>query len=189
MLSSCSSAFYDNICCIIDFEAFQHKDYLGLREIGLCDLHLTTVKNYQIYPNNLPLWDKLARKSFNFVKYKIHGLDFYPSKKNSSVVHEKQVKDLVINFYNDHKKDQNSFVAFKGGSIERNLLEQLHIPYFNLEDIKNCPTIKNISKEHLACKYYCNLHVNCQDGFKHCSSVEVAFYAMWLNTKHNLCCI
>lgn len=168
-----------NICCLIDLELFQHKDYKIYRELGICDVELSDIRNYQVYPSNLPLLYKSYRKTFNFVKFNIHGLNFFPDRDKSIL--PDQVDSIVINFYNKHKKNNDSVIAYKGGIHEKDLLKKLEIPSLNLENIPNCPSTKYLSSLHPACRYYCNSHVNSKFGFRHCSTIEVVYYSLWLN--------
>ena len=173
------SELKDRIVAIIDLEYFGHKKYLSFRELGICNRSYRKVINHQVYPKSLPIYDLHAKKTFNFAKYYCHGLSFFPTKK---YVHEKEVEEIVKKFYQEEATDENSVLAYKGGTIERDFLRRLNIPSVNLETIPGCPHRSKLDITMPAVDYYCNNHIYTKDGFKHCATVECVFYMLWLNS-------
>jgi hypothetical protein len=94
------------------------------------------------------------------------------------------VDTIVRKFYSAYRINENSVIAYKGGSFERTLLNRLNIPSFNLE-LFGCPKDVDIFPEMpwLEC---CGQHLllkNNKDTYKHCPHVEVEAFLHWL-TKY-----
>ena len=169
----------DRIVGIIDIECFSHKKFLSFREVGICDRSLKKIINHQILPESLPLYDLCAKKTFNYAKYRCHGLSFFPT---NNYVQEKEVDEIVKKFYREEATDENSALAYKGGIIERDFLRRLDIPSVNLETLPGCPPRCKLDRTMSAVDYYCYNHIYTKDGFKHCATVECVFYMKWLNS-------
>jgi hypothetical protein len=94
------------------------------------------------------------------------------------------VNIIVRKFYDAYRINENSVIAYKGGSFERTLLNRLNIPSFNLE-LFGCPKAVDIFDEMvwLEC---CGQHLllkNKNETYKHCPRVEVEAFLHWF-TKY-----
>ena len=103
---------------------------------------------------------------------------------DENVLDQDMVNIIIRKFYDAYYINENSTIAYKGGSFERTLLNLLNIPSFNLE-LFGCPKAEKNFPE-LAWLESCKEHKllkNKTDTYKHCPRVEVEAYLHWL-TKY-----
>ena len=158
-----------NICCIIDFDGF-HVDKLGFltREFGFIGMHDENPRSHRY--NLTKFWSKTSEKSKKtifFCKKNIHGMSFRPMP--SEIVKsysnfEKDVKD----FYLECCSTRKCAVGFKGGHVERDLLQKLRIPYINLEEYQ-VPKFDILNRDGKYNDFNCGYHQN----LYHCPKAEV----------------
>jgi hypothetical protein len=128
-------------------------------------------------------YEKLTEKDRIQVKYVqecIHGLSLGDNK----AMDQHMVDVIVQRFYNAYRMDNNSVIAYKGGSFEKTLLDKLNIPSFNLE-LLGYPKAINIYHE-MAWLECCGQHTllkNKNETYKHCPRVEVEAYLHWFTNK------
>jgi hypothetical protein len=170
-------AIVDRICAVLDLEYFAHGQYRRIREMGFISMLDPTMEpvNLQINPMDLPLDNEKAYQSFKYVRDHIHGLSYYPRK---GVTHS-LVPLVIKTLYQSVKTSTKTVVAYKGGTLERDLLSSLNIPSFDLENLVDCPSYR-LSDETLS---DCGWHVHCPHGHLHCASAEVQFYQKWLFSR------
>ena len=88
----------------------------------------------------------------------------------------------LLNLYQRSKTVERPYVAYKGGTIERDLLKKLNIPAGNLEEA-GCPKFKRLLQ--LCTLGSCGQH---EDLFRHhCPRVECYHFVQWLRSRLNLC--
>lgn len=167
-----------DVVAILDTEFFHHGSFKTIREIGMANYPLTKVENYHVRPEMLPLDNPKAKKTFNYVKYNIHGLSFFPGKFQPSIK-QSDVAEVIKKFYRAEKKNENSSIAYKGGTYEKNLLQELEIPSVDLELFSCPPARKSVIIENYRA-FACGFHNFCRQGYLHCPSIETAFYSEWL---------
>ena len=172
-------AIASEICAFLDFEFFQHdSNGAHIREMGWISHSALQPINVQVRPANLSLDDTKARHTFSYQKWRIHGLSFFPDA-GAIAFPETKVHLLVSFLYLQAQTRERFRVAYKGGTVERSLLEKLAIPSLNLEDLTGgCP--KRSDGENILKVYECGFHSHCRDGYRHCASAEVVFYRNWL---------
>ena len=162
------------ICGILDLELFSHKKMEKIREVGFvqcADLNTKAV-NIQV-KCSLPLHIPEYRRTFNLQKYNVHGLDFVPIGENH--VAESAVEPIILNLYNVLRTDERRHIAFKGGLIEKKILNSLDIPWIDLESIPEFPTFrKSVRLEDI--NYSCGNHLHSPCGVYHCASAETLYY-------------
>ena len=175
---------------VIDLEAFQHGTTLILRELGLATVPLMVTYNYQILSDvEFPLDDQSIMRSFEFQRFNVHGLPYEPStccSDGDNIIEEFDVGNHILNFYNQRNNQlmTTGLLAYKGGCLERNLLSELNIPSFNLEEIFDCPQMGILSdRDPFVQTYQCYNHISFNRGFLHCATLESAFYAKWVSEK------
>jgi len=164
------------ICCCIDLDGFYVDGEFITREMGWSDaeakrmgcFHYTHNKTYS------QLSDK-DKKTFQFVTRHITGLPFYPSKKETDVHTQDQLKEDIVHVWSKCKTPHAFTVAYKVGTQERDILQELRIPSFNLENI-GCPKYDKL--QHLFLSINCGCH---NSNKVHCSMSECHTFMLWFN--------
>lgn len=181
----------DKVCGILDVEAFQHKKLLIYREFAfapfdgneLSDEKLflgPDILHHNVSPNQIPppeardIWYTIRT-----LKYKIHGLDLFPDEPSELCCPQEAVKWLILGWYEAFACNQRYMIAFKGGNLERDLLDWLNIPFVNLEEF-GCPSFHTIPpEERKQFTISCGQHHYAPRGEDHCSMKETSFYRFW----------
>jgi hypothetical protein len=170
-----------NIVGIIDLDSFSVQKTFFCRELGLITHGDTYGTSFHF---KTPLcYEKLNKKDkiqVKFLQEHIHGL----SLTDENAMDANMVDIIVKKFYDAYCVNENSILAYKGGSFERTLLSRLNIPSFNLE-LFGCPKAIEIFDEMpwLECCGQHSLLKNNKDTYKHCLRVEVEAFLHWL-TKY-----
>ena len=132
-----------NIVGIIDLDGFSVQKTFFCRELGIITHGDTYGTSFHF---NTPLrYEKLCKKDkiqVTFVQEYIHGL----SLADNTALNQDMVNTIVRKFYSAYHINENSMIAYKGGSFERTLLNWLNIPSFNLE-LFGCPKAVDIFPE------------------------------------------
>ena len=160
---------------IIDCEAYIWCKKSFLREVSVLCRSTNIVTTYQIYIPNVTLFDENDRG----VRYQIsviHGLPIERRRvDNNFYSYYEMLSILRKMFWNA------DLVGYKGGNIERDLLNRLGVSCINME-IMACPKY-----EQLLCKYgvkptVCGYHIKRSDVTYHCSGHEVKLFSQFLDT-------
>lgn len=161
------------ICAYLDIQGFAHKKFSAVREVAWLTTDSPIPLNFQVHPGCLPLHDDEARKSLNFNKYKLHGLDFFPGIQNH-FIEQDDVSSVINQLYDSARSVGCYLVAYKGGIMEKNILNDLGIPSVDLDRLvpkfQTWPDVKNYRK------FTCGNHVHRELGWQFCSSCKVMFY-------------
>ena len=126
----------DKICVVIDLEGFHIKSRGGfhVREMGFCDCERSNMgsKSYQTpgYLMDLPMQD---RTTVQYVTKHIHGLPYTP-KQQENAKPACEIHDDVLAVYQQHRTPERNVIGYKGGHVEKDLLDSLNIPSHNLEE-------------------------------------------------------
>ena len=124
-------------------------------------------------------WSNLSEKDIRsavYVRNRRHKLPFGLPRG----VQTRPLRDLgeiVCNFYNLVKIDDGSLLAYKGGHIERDLLERLNIPSINLETL-GCPKACDLFDDMIWLET-CGNHT-VLNAYAHCAKVEVEAFGQWV---------
>ena len=169
----------NDICCCLDLEGFRVQGQFVVRELGWCDREAKRVGCFH-YTSSVPyssLNDR-DRRTVVYVRQHVTGLPFYPGPKERALgVHaQNQVKDDMVTIWRKCQTPQAYAVAYKGGTVEKELLEQLRLPSINLETL-GCPKYECCTPSPFDCG--CHDH----DRF-HCSMSECHAFMTWLNTDN-----
>jgi len=162
------------ICCCIDLDGFYVEGQFITREMGWCDadtkrmgcFHYTHDKSWQ----DLSVKDK---KAVAFVQKHVIGLPFTPGPKEKDLHSQVQLKEDIVQAWMICKTYEAFRVAYKGGTQERDILQELRIPSFNLETL-GCPKYNAISDIQ-------TLDCGCHRGNVHCSMAECYKFMSWFN--------
>ena len=172
----------DKICVVIDLEGFHIKtrDGFHVRELGYCDCrrHSMGSKSYQTfgYLMDLPMRD---RRTVEYVIKHIHGLSYTPKlRENARPPYE--IHDDVLALYEQHRTPQRDLIGYKGGHVEKDLLDSLNIPSHNLED--GCPPFREM--ELLVGVWGCGHHQ--KPSIHHCPMIECVHFVNWMRKESGL---
>ena len=128
---------------IVDLDGYQvnHQPFI-VREMGVYSLQHGSFSWFS--ENKLPYLslEKRDRKTVNYVYHHIHGLRFESSKQEKALP-QHLVKPMIESAYHRSRTQHQYMVAYKGGYLEKNLLNELQIPCVNLEDF-GCPKVEKL---------------------------------------------
>jgi len=162
------------ICCCIDLDGFYVDGQFLTREMGWCDVEAKRMGCFH-YSHDKS-WSELSckdKRTVAFVRNNIIGLPFTPGKKEKEVHAQDQLKDDIVQVWSKCKTHHAFTVAYKGGKLERNILDELRIPSFNLEII-HCPKYNSLTE-------IVTLDCGCHRGNVHCSMAECFKFMTWFN--------
>ena len=173
----------DKICVVIDLEGFHVKSRGGfqVRELGYCDwrrLHVGSYR-YQLagYVKDFPKEDQATVR---FVTKYLHGLPYRAFIREKARPIE-EVEEDVRRLYERHRTSERHVVGYKGGHVEKDLLDKLKIPSYDLEK-DECPQFGRM--ERLRGVEGCGHH---KDPLKHhCAMVECVHFVNWMRRQSGL---
>ena len=134
---------------------------------------------FAFYPD-VP-WSQLSdkdKKTVWVVKHHVHGLTYSPRKREHALK-QSSVNDLMRYLYRRNKVEGKNVVAYKGGHVERDLLNGLNIPNLNLE-VFGCPKFDKYIENIVEPIEGCGFHHFCDKA--HCSMVECHAFWLWMTT-------
>lgn len=161
----------NKVCGIIDFSGSNYRGNFLVREVGMVGIgrRFRRAKGevYDFRPFIISMAEDFSpqrkrRKTFRYRRrrMKIFDLD--------------DLEDRLLHFYDTVRTRRRDVIAYKGGIIERDILEDLGIPYLNLEDL-GCPRWDDMQSrkyEELSCEYHGRRNL-------HCPISEVASFKKW----------
>ena len=180
----------EKICMIMDMEGYFLPRFY-CRELGVLGMDWLTTKRYFYHMpiNYLELTPSQAT-TVMFVKRRIHGLPFVPSYMERARP-AKQLYEDIKEFYDAAKTPDKFVVAYKGGTCEKDVLQELGIPFQNLEDF-DCPKIETLihqgyGKDVSDCGFH---HIYEQQHLSkaciHCASMECSILKEWVDHQTKL---
>ena len=105
-------------CLVIDLEGFFVQKKFQVCEIGYYSWN-------EHFGHHAFLSHK-DKKTVNFAKHKIHGLTYQPRYQERAYEHD-QADIVLLRLYNQFKTEERTVVAYKGGHVEKDLLNKLNI--------------------------------------------------------------
>ena len=164
----------DAIGSIIDMDGFNIQGKFYCKELGVLKIDEETAKSYQFC---LPFkYVDLKEKDQRSVAYVIKNITKMPLFTiNSRPLY--QLKDIIVRLYHETNKLP---IAYKGGNYEKTLLNELNIPFVDLEKW-GCPKAAEIMKDMIWLET-CGFHKGA-DAHLHCSKLEVEAYGRWYYLK------
>ncbi|GBN91246.1 hypothetical protein AVEN_243958-1 [Araneus ventricosus] len=163
----------DQVCCVIDFDGFRVSGQFLVREFGYIGINSSTGSSVRF--DLRPYEEDISRsewKTIDYVTKHITGLPFHPME-NEETAPLRLLKCKVIAVHDLYRTDDKNVVAYKGGNVEKDLLQQLNIPYLNLEDY-GCPKFDILKNQ----QTYENCGYHIRD--KHCPLAEVTAFRNWM---------
>ena len=169
----------NEICCCLDVDGFRVQGRIEVRELGWCDWELKRVGCFHYRPS-VPYssLNSNDRRAVWNVQRRVTGLSYYPGPKERNVRTQDQVKDDIVSIWRQCQSPLGWVVAYKGGRLERDLLEELRIPCVNLETL-GCPKYEQCTPLSLDCGCH-------GQSPHHCSMSECYAFMLWLNTDNKL---
>ena len=161
-------------CCCIDLDGFRVQGQFQVRELGWCDWERKRVGCYRYAPS-IP-WSRLNavdKRTVHYVQTYVTGLSYYPTRRERDVREQSQVKEDIVTIWRTCQTPQHQHVAYKGGHVERDLLDDLRLPSLDLELI-GCPKYEHCTPLPFNCGHH--------DHTKHCSMSEAFAFMHWFHT-------
>ena len=161
-------------CCCIDLDGFRVQGQFQVRELGWCDWERKRVGCYRYAPS-IP-WSHLNavdKRTVYYVQTYVTGLSYYPSRRERDVREQSQVKEDIVTIWRTCQTPQHQHVAYKGGHVERDLLDELRLPSLDLE-LVGCPKYEQCTPLPFNCGHH--------DHTLHCSMSEAFAFMHWFHT-------
>lgn len=159
-------------------DGFHVGDKFYCRELGFSSMTSIVHEGWQgSYRFNLsPIAPRMIKKdtrTSSWLFSNLHGLSVKPLP-NEQVRDLNDLEGIVQYLHLNCETASKKLVAFKGGDMERNLLNKLKLGFFNLETI-GCPRYRDLPKVNLRNCGYHDLHSK-----QHCSYLKSITFAKWL---------
>lgn len=167
-----------NVCLIIDFDGFLINKIFRVREMGFSSLTKQTYGSFRF--NLCHVLNEMSEtdwKTAMYCKYNVHGLSIKPQPQKKDCLSEKDLNKIIYNIYVQNKTEEKYVIGYKGGIIERDLLQKLKIPNLNLEDF-GCPKYKYLMEPKIE---DCGFHIKFHE--MHCPMKECVAFTNWLLKK------
>ena len=155
--------------------------WISSSRIGYCDWkrHHAGSYHYQSfgYLTDLPKQHQITAK---YVTKHVHGLLYKAgSREKARPVYE--IQDDIRALYERHRTSQRNIVGYKGGHVERDLLDELNIPSYDLEQ-DGCPPFRRM--ELLVGVEGCGPHK--KPSIHHCPLIECVHFVNWMRRESGL---
>jgi len=165
----------EEITLIIDLEGFNLSSGFIVRELGWCTIQGENDSQHfysRVRYRDLNFKD---RRTVNFVYKHIHGLRFEASFKEAALP-QRDLEAVIRALY------CGGLVAYKGGHLEKDLLDKMGLPSINLEEL-GCPKADSLWSSDYPPGKSCGHHKT--DLFKmiHCLKQETFLFFQWLQNQ------
>jgi len=165
----------DQITLIIDLEGCHLSSGFIVRELGWCTI--------QGENDSQHFYSRLRYKDLNYkdqrtvnnVYKHIHGLRFEAAYREAAVP-QRDVEAVIHALY------RGGLVAYKGGHLEKDVLDKMGLPSVNLEDF-GCPKADSLWSWGYTTEKSCGYHIPSKFKFIHCPKQETYFFFQWLQNK------
>ena len=165
----------DQITLIIDLEGFHLSSGFLVRELGWCTIQ--GENDSQHFYSRLRYKDLnyKDRRTVNYVYKHIHGLRFEAAYRKAALP-QRDVEAVI------RVLCRGGLIAYKGGHLEKDLLDKIGLPSVNLEEM-GCPKVDSLWSKTEDHGTSFGLHK--KDLFKmvHCPKQEPYLFFQWLQNK------
>ena len=175
----------NHICMILDLEGFFIENTFRVRELG----YYTWKEDFRRIAFHMPTrWSNLSdkdKKTVHYVSKHIHGLSYYLLN-NEKGYPQEQVSDIVNDLHLSCKTENKTVVAYKGGHVQRDVLDTINNESFNLERW-GCPKFDAVKDSVVELLPACHFHYppfQCINPF-HCPMTECHAFWLWMITHAN----
>ena len=163
----------EEITLIIDLEGFILSSGFIARELGWCTIQGENDSQHFYSRVRYKDLNYKDRRTVRFVYKHIHGLRFEASFKEAALP-QRDLEAVIRALY------RGGLVAYKGGHLEKDLLDKMGLPSINLEEL-GCPKADSLWNQYKGTS--CGHHKT--DLFKmvHCPKQETFLFFQWLQNK------
>ena len=168
----------NSVCLVIDLEGFSLQKKFQVREMGYYSWNEHFGRHAFFQPVALKALSHKDKKTVNFAKHNIHGLTYQPRYQERAYEHN-EVDIVLLRLYNQFKTEERTVVAYKGGHVEKDLLNKLNIPCLDLETW-GCPKYEQLKQTIVEPLASCGFHLN--DNIHHCPMAECHAFWLWFQT-------
>lgn len=165
-----------NVDFIIDIDGFPVGGSIFYKEVAIYNCHNRNVHLYHIKLPKSLIADGYHRKEVRFCTKNIHGMllkNFH-----NDISYEEFIKKIV-----EMDPNKEKIWSYKGGIVERKLLNSLYMKHLNLETL-GCPRFDQLLGKYNVKEIPCNRHTAFSPYDKsrivHCSGYEVKVFGCWL---------
>ena len=165
----------EEITLIIDLEGFILSRGFIVRELGWCTI--LGENDSQHFYSRLRYKDLNVkdRRTVNFVYKHIHGLRF-ESNYREAALPQRDVEGVIRALY------RGGLVAYKGGHLEKDLLDKMGLPSINLEEL-GCPKADSLWSKTDHHGTDCGHHKKDLVKMVHCPKQETFLFFQWLQNQ------
>ena len=165
----------EEITLIIDLEGFRLSSGFIFRELGWCTMQGENDSQHfysRVRYRDLNVKD---RRTVNYVYKHIHGLRFEAAFREAALP-QRDVEAVIRALY------RGGVVAYKGGHLEKDLLDNMGLPSFNLEEC-GCPKAEFLWLAGYTAEKSCGHHKAANTQFIHCPKQETFLFFQWLQDQ------
>jgi hypothetical protein len=172
LVSTHRNSIAQRITHIIDCKAYMWQKKPFLREISVWERLSNQIKTYHIYIPNRLLFDEYDY-SVNYQIRKIHGLPIERRRVDDNFYLYVEVMQILYGMF-----ENADLIGYKGGTIERDMLNKMRVNSINLE-VLGCPKYITLLSKYGVVQHDCGYHL--RNGVYHCSGHEVELFARFVN--------
>lgn len=173
-----------SVCMILDLNGYRvsGKPFI-IREMGWCNLQGQSDSVHFTHPMNYTQLSAKDKRTVSHVYNHVHGLRFQATAKEKALTQD-QVETLIKTLYETYCNQDQTVVAYKGGTLERDVLKKLQLPHVDLEWF-NCPKADQLVSSGFDPGPSCGHHRTAQNKkLIHCPKQETYLFYQWL-TQHS----
>ena len=168
----CKAAL-ENVCLILDLEGYFVQKKFYVRELGWTTWEGHFGAQHYQQPFRWKALSQMDRLTAKYVYHRIHGLPFEDDPQEKAR-HLENLKRDVLELYAQARTTERFLVGYKGGHVEKDLLQELDLPAINLEHY-GCPKFEKLNT--ISIIKDCGHH----RFKKHCAMVESHAFWQWAN--------
>ena len=148
----------NSACLVIDLKGFFVQKKFQVHKMGYYswDEHFDRHAFFQ--PAALKNLSHRDKKTVNFAKHNIHELTCQPCYQEKAYEHD-EVDIVLLRLYSQFKTEKRTVVAYKGGHVEKDLLNKLNISCLDLESW-GCPKFEQLKQTIVETLVSCGFHLN-----------------------------
>ena len=168
---------------ILDLDGYRVSQQPFLvREMGWCTLQGQADSVHFTHPLRYTQLSTKDKRTVNHVYYHVHGLRFQATGQEKALPQD-HVETLIQTLYETYCNQDQSVVAYKGGTLERDVLNKLQLPHVDLERFY-CPKADQLVSSGFDPGSSCGHHRTAQNKkLIHCPKQETYLFYQWL-TEH-----
>ena len=161
----------DQVTLILDLDGYRLKSgQFIVRELGWCTIRGENDSQHFYSPMRYKDLSYKDRRTVNYVYRHIHGLRF------EAALPQREVESVIRALY------KGGIIAYKGGQVEKELLDKMELPHVDLEDF-NCLKADALWFSDFHAGTSCGHHKIDTMKFIHCPKQETFLFFHWLKTK------